>query len=307
VRWSSDEPGHAQLIAADGKLIGFNDRGEVLLFRASSERYEELGRVSIFPSEVCWTPPALADGRLYMRTQSRVACVYLGRAPLTSETGQLAASDIPRKLGFDPTVLIGAERDYPATKPDAPEIRRWFVLSLGAIVVAAALALLLDLGLRSRASSTAALTAGSALPSVLFFSLVIVVGAAGSYAWHPWREEYYFSWPLALWGVYQLAIDSSWHSGKSGFFSRERLRSYAVGLVFLAACALYFHLCRWLGLALEWCFLTGFVLSYPVAVACEYLASRPGRYRWVCRSIACVVSFAAYYWSSVWFMDRWLG
>src|SRR5690606_38135822 len=29
VRWSSDEVGHANVIAADGKLILFNDRGEL--------------------------------------------------------------------------------------------------------------------------------------------------------------------------------------------------------------------------------------------------------------------------------------
>ena len=42
VLWASDATGHSSVIAADGKLILFNDRGEVILIRARPDRYEEL-------------------------------------------------------------------------------------------------------------------------------------------------------------------------------------------------------------------------------------------------------------------------
>ncbi len=69
--------GHATVIAADGKLILFNDLGELILAKATKERFEQLGRVSVLGGEICWTQPALSDGRLFVRNQSRAACVFL--------------------------------------------------------------------------------------------------------------------------------------------------------------------------------------------------------------------------------------
>ena len=296
VLWSANEPGHAQLIAADGKLIGLNDRGEVVLFRSSLEKYEELGKVAIFPGEVCWTTPALSQGRLFLRTQTHAACLYLGRTPPPPQWPPTMRADrIVVRPRFDPTVLIGAERDYPATKPEAKDFRRWFGFGVLSITMAAALAAALHWFGRPVAAN------------ISFWLLVILAGAAGSWLVHRWQTEYLFSWPLALWGGYQLAILFSWRGGQAKFRSRERLASYGVGFAFLAICALYFHLLRWLGLALEWTFLTGFVLSFPIAAVCEYYASRPGPYVWPRRFITSLVSFSAYFWASVWFTDWWLG
>lgn len=295
VRWSANEPGHAQLIAADGKLIGLNDRGEVRLFRSSPEKYEELGQVAIFPGEVCWTSPALSNGRLFLRTQTHAACLYLGSAPLTKETQSLRADDIAVRRRFDPTVLLGAERDYPATKPEAKDFRRWYWFGILSISIAAALAITVSWFRRP------------VVANIVFWLAVLVAGAAGSWLVHHWQTDYLFSWPLALWGGFQLALAYSWTGSREKFRSRERLVSYGVGCAFLATCALYFHLLRWLGLALEWTFLAGFVLSFPIAATCEHLASRPGDYVWPRRLLTSLVSFSAYFWSSVWFMDWWLG
>ena len=46
--WSSDRPGQATIAVADGKLLLFNDRGELLLVRANPQRYEELARTEVF-------------------------------------------------------------------------------------------------------------------------------------------------------------------------------------------------------------------------------------------------------------------
>ncbi len=40
ILWSSDRPGQASIVAADGKLLLFNDRGELLLVRANPRRCE---------------------------------------------------------------------------------------------------------------------------------------------------------------------------------------------------------------------------------------------------------------------------
>jgi outer membrane protein assembly factor BamB len=309
VRWSSDEPAHAQLISVDGKLIAVNDKGEVVLFRAARESYQELGRVAIFPGEVCWTPPALSAGRLYLRMQSRVACLYLGQQPLTTATPIMMAEQIAARPGFDPTLLLGAERDYPATKPDMLEFKRWYWFGVASIGFAAICAGGLSWLLRMRAPDCAAssLSAESSTPRIVFWLIVIIAGLGGSPVFHRYQHVYLFSWPLALWAGYQLALLFSSIGGREAFRSRERLVSYGVGSLFLASCALYFHLCRWLGLAIEWCFLTGFILSIPVGVVADYVAARRLHAQWLCRLAVYLLSFTAYYWSSVWFMDWWLG
>lgn len=299
--WSANEPGQTQLIAADGKLIGFNDRGEVLLFRESRAGYEGLGKVAVFPGEVCWTSPAISAGRLFLRTQSRAACLSLGKAPQKSQWPPLQASQFAARRSFDPTILIGAERDYPAAKPSSEDFQRWGAFGLAALVVAAGLAGLGDWLLKHDGARD--FRRG---PMVFFWTLVLLIGVAGSRVMHMWRDEYWFTWPLALWACFQIALVFSLHGGRAPFRSRERFASYGVGLLFLVVCAGYFHLLRWLGLALEWCFLTGFVLSFPVAATCEYLVQRPGAYLWPRRLVAYLVSFAAFYWSSALFMEWWL-
>ena len=73
--WSSDRPGQATIAVADGKLLLFKDRGELLLVRANPRPYEELARTEVFGGEVCWTPPALHRGRVYLRSPTRVSCL----------------------------------------------------------------------------------------------------------------------------------------------------------------------------------------------------------------------------------------
>ncbi len=75
---SPEHIGHATVIVADGKLILFNDTGELILARATTDRYQELARASVLAGEICWTQPILHGGRLFVRNQSRAACIYLG-------------------------------------------------------------------------------------------------------------------------------------------------------------------------------------------------------------------------------------
>lgn len=309
VRWSSSAPAHAQLIAADDKLIGFNDRGEVVLFRATPAEYQELGKAAIFPGEVCWTSPALANGRLYVRTHSRLACLYLGQEPLAALKQAKATDDVASRAGFDPAVLLGAERDYPATKPDASEFRRWYWFGMFSIFAATMIAMAMHTLLRTSTATRPESEPRS--PLVLFWSLVALAGLVGSPLYHRYGVGYLFTWPVTLWAGYQAAIASSWIGSRAPFWSRPRAISYLVGGLFLALCGLYFHLCRWLGLAIEWCFLTGFVLSFPLAFAGEFLVHRgeqgsERKWRWLRRGVVSLVGFSGYYWASVWFMDWWL-
>jgi outer membrane protein assembly factor BamB len=77
--WSTEQVGHAAVLAADGKLFLLNDSGVLILARAQPSGYEELGRSQLFEDEVCWTPPTLWQGRLFVRSPSSLVCVYVGR------------------------------------------------------------------------------------------------------------------------------------------------------------------------------------------------------------------------------------
>ena len=291
VRWSSPEPGHAQIIAADGKLVLFNDKGEVILARASPDKYEEFGRVAVFPDEICWTPPALADGRLYLRTQTRAACLYLGRRPLEATTAAMAAGDLPARKRFDPGTLLGGEREYPATVPELGQFALWYAWCLALLCATAALVF----------GTAAATNMPRKWSHFLFWSVVLLAGAAGSAVLHRLQDLYVFTWPLALWAGFQLAVNFSWSSRGTPLVSWPRARSYLAGLGFLALCALYFHLCRWLGLAIEWSFLTGFAGALPAAILAAWLASKH-RPRTLLPAIVHLASFSLYYWTCIGFI-----
>jgi outer membrane protein assembly factor BamB len=74
-------------IEADGKIIAVGvggkgaevwDRSNVIMFRATPEKYEELGR---FESNFAHCPsPAIADGKLYLRMKDGLACYDLTEA-----------------------------------------------------------------------------------------------------------------------------------------------------------------------------------------------------------------------------------
>jgi len=78
VRWSEENFGAANLIAADGKLVIVTDGGELVLAEASSEKYHELGRVKL-SSSTTRALPALSQGRLYVRDTSTLKCIDLRR------------------------------------------------------------------------------------------------------------------------------------------------------------------------------------------------------------------------------------
>jgi hypothetical protein len=316
VRWSSREPGHAQVVAADGKLILFNDRGEIILARQSPDEYEELGRMPLFPDEICWTPPALAGGYLLVRTQTRTACVYIGLAPLDSTLAQqtVPVESLARRQRFDPGILLGGEREFPATLPTASDFQRWYFFSLTIVLLASL-------------SAWVASRFGSNWSASVLWGLVLTASLVGGPLVHATGGAYVFLWPLVLWGTFQLAVTQSWrvHLPSSQPFrddspagiSKEvprrwrrlrsliaspRVRSYAIGILFLATCALYFHFCRWLGLAIEWGYLTGFAASLPAALVVSWQAVRHTPRKSLAETVALATSFSCYYWASVLFV-----
>ena len=325
ILWSSAEPGHANTIIADGKLVLFNDRGQVILARAGTDQYEELARAQVFDDEICWSPPALDRGRLYLRTQTRAVCLYLGKSPPeTSQPVQTIAA-IPRSSHFDPTPLLGGEREFPATSPEWSEFALWHLVSVAAILVAGVFALLtwvfarLAASLRHRSSpeiprgnaeGSNGRSGGSPLPGIVqcvYWSTILAAGSVGSPVLNRLQSEYIFLWPLVLWTALQLTVLSIVWAERQQNRRKARWVSRLAGLAMLATSGLYFHLCRKLGLSIEWGFLSSLLTGFPVAVLCAVFLQ--GRWRRMAAwgLVPCsLVSFSWYYWSGALFIKWWM-
>lgn len=67
VLWEEPGYGWGSVIAlADKKVLLLSDKGEVTVARVTPERFERLARFQAIGGK-CWTPPTVANGRLYVR------------------------------------------------------------------------------------------------------------------------------------------------------------------------------------------------------------------------------------------------
>ncbi len=72
-KWQQARFGKGNLIAADGKLFITTIKGELVVARASPERYDEIGRETILGATR--QAPALAQGMLYLRDDNEIVCL----------------------------------------------------------------------------------------------------------------------------------------------------------------------------------------------------------------------------------------
>ena len=104
--------GHANVVAADGKLILFNDLGDLILAKVDSQRYVELARTPALSGEICWTTPAIDRGRVFLRNHSRAVCLYIGKPELMQDVDEhelLTVDDIPTSSVSDLSTILGVE------------------------------------------------------------------------------------------------------------------------------------------------------------------------------------------------------
>lgn len=297
---SSDVPliGHATVISADGKLILFNDLGELILARATRERFDELGRVSVLAGEICWTQPALSRGRLFVRNHSRAACLFLGD-PATLQSDVLdravTTAEIPQAEYFDwASVILRIEPEYAFDVPSMHWVVLWFQVCLCGIMCGCltivGLALLIP---PFRRASLAA-------RETTYWILVFIAGVIGTTLLSPPMNDFVFTWPVSLFAAYQGLVDRISINHRQ-LTRGDRLCSGLACVVFLACCLAYFLACRRLSLVFEWVFLVGFAAAIPFSLAGKLAFS--GR-RWypMWKIVWTVFAFAAFYWSAIAFL-----
>lgn len=72
-KWQQARFGKGNLIAADGKLFISTMKGELVLVRATPDRYDELSRATVLGSTR--QAPALSNGRLFLRDDKEIVCL----------------------------------------------------------------------------------------------------------------------------------------------------------------------------------------------------------------------------------------
>lgn len=77
-KWKGGRYGYGQvaLLPANGQLLVTAESGEVALVKADPTQFQELGKAQILRDKT-WNQPALAEGRLVVRSQKEMACVSL--------------------------------------------------------------------------------------------------------------------------------------------------------------------------------------------------------------------------------------
>lgn len=301
IRWSSKKPGQAMIVVARSptskqpaatppKMLLFNDRGEVILVRANPNRYEELARTEVFSGEICWSAPALDRGRLYLRSPTRAACLYVGEPGQMSRRQRGVARSIasmPKSHRVDLGWLLGAERECPFELPGIGELLRWYLWSLAAL----AAAWLIAVSVRIAASR---IFPCRRISRTVFWLAILVLGVVATPLANCHSTEFVLTWPVSLFAVHQLAIIAVLQSGQP---QRRRLNACVgvAGVVLLVGSAFaYYQLTRALSLAPAWYFLLTFLPAWPVAVPAARRQHRPGNE--TTDAIWFLIAFSLYFW-----------
>ena len=78
VKWEKPGFGAGQVILAKDKVVALTDDGRVVIVEATPEAYKEVAQAKVVPGK-CWSTPALANGRLYVRSTKEGVCLDLSK------------------------------------------------------------------------------------------------------------------------------------------------------------------------------------------------------------------------------------
>ncbi|MFQ5602213.1 MAG: PQQ-binding-like beta-propeller repeat protein [bacterium] len=74
--WKKKGFGMGNIFLADNHLFIFSERGKLVIADATHTGYRELTSVKVLSGK-CWTPPSLANGKLFARNQYQIICIDL--------------------------------------------------------------------------------------------------------------------------------------------------------------------------------------------------------------------------------------
>ena len=77
-RWTEDTVGTSSLIAAKDAVLAWGEKGELVAFEPSAEKFKLLWRAEVLEG-TCRAAPALADGVIYVRSEKELIAVEVGQ------------------------------------------------------------------------------------------------------------------------------------------------------------------------------------------------------------------------------------
>ncbi len=295
--------GHATILAADGKLFLQTDLGDLILAKASPEKYSELGRTRVLGGEIGWSSPALEQGRLFVRNRSRAVCLFVGQQDQLTETmlnASIKASDVTQGAVYDFSQLIGVEPEYAMDPPTVRWLWRWYLC--GAIIISISAAIAVGSKALLRRWMTVKRTH---LIFVIFaFVLGSVVGTPASVA----LNDFIFTWPVCLFVSFAAVVSQA--SGKRNNATTGSRRTESSGwliIFFGLTCVAYFVACRQLSLMTEMAFLCGFPAAMPFLLLDRLPRTRTSpSSAWQGLALGFVtaqLAFAAYFAATAWLLS----
>jgi len=92
--WRSREPGDGLPIVVDGHLVIITKDGRLAIAQVSGKGYSETARLKLF-DDIVWSPVSFANGKLYARSMSEIACVEIVPKALAADTAAPVAGIVP--------------------------------------------------------------------------------------------------------------------------------------------------------------------------------------------------------------------
>lgn len=286
----SEELGQSGIIVADGKLILLNERGELILLEQNAEHCEILARCTVLSGELTWTPPVLHRGCVFIRNQSRAACVYIGEPEfLSADQATLSLSEIPQEAYYDwAGRILSVEPEYAFDLPSKDWLMSWYFWSLGLLIASLILAAvpLKWIPVERRLQSWV----------WTYRILAFLAGALGTTWISFWTQDFVFTWPLCLF----IAMEPVLELVQIRRMPQQKARWHdywpLIGMV--TAFIAYFLLCRRLSLVFEWAFLAGPVGALPVGWW-EWNLKRNSRVRMCVSVLLKLITYTCFYGSGL--------
>ena len=113
--WKSRPPGDGFVILVDGHLVILTKNGSVHVARASPESYQEVASLQLF-EDLAWTPPAFADGHIYVRSLGELARVDIRPMTILAKAEAAPKDMAPPQERFQQFLVDVAKMERPEDK-----------------------------------------------------------------------------------------------------------------------------------------------------------------------------------------------
>jgi len=154
IRWSTNNFGRGGTLLVNSSLLTITERGELVLTKPDPNAYTELARFQAIPdydpatahTNVCWNSPAVADGKVYIRSTQFGAMYDLSFPALKLDPPQIAPANTFNltvrtedgsavSSGRVPSIEVRASTSL-ALSPEAwPKLTNQLILTNGVVVV----------------------------------------------------------------------------------------------------------------------------------------------------------------------------